>query len=111
MVFLQQQLLCKEITKPSNIQITYDLLGEIVKYSKINIINLVSVLEKYGWENTLIEHISLNVVDSNVFLRALLLSFRKFDYMQNKQVRENFFDATLDFFFIFIFSKKGKQFS
>jgi len=77
---LVKQIVGNEITRFNNIQISYDLLGEIVKFNKHNIIFLENLCVKYGWVNSLPEHALCNVVDSNVFFRSLWLSFERFDY-------------------------------
>jgi len=69
-----------EITKFSNVQICYDLLGEIVKFNKSNVIFLENICVKFGWVDQLTKHALCNVIDSNVFFRSLWLSLEKFNY-------------------------------
>ena len=77
---LVKQIVGNEITKFNNVQISFDLLGEIVKFNKNNIIFLENICVKNGWVEKLPKHALLNVVDSNVFFRSLWLSLEKFNY-------------------------------
>ena len=72
--------------KLNSVQISYDLIGEIVKLNKYNIIFLGKICEQFDWTKTIIEHAKLNIVDSNVFIRALVLSFEKFDFADRRRV-------------------------
>ena len=87
---LVKQIVSNEITRFNNIQISYDLLGEIVKFNKHNIIFLENLCVNYGWVNQLPQHALCNVVDSNVFFRSLWLSFERFDYNFVLQVKKYF---------------------
>lgn len=82
---LVKQVVTNEITRSNNVQITYDLLGEIVKFNKHNIIFLENLCEKFEWTNLLANHALQNVVDSNVFFRSVWLSFEKFNFKHNNQ--------------------------
>ena len=74
------------ITKPNNIQITYDLLGQIIKANKANILLVDKICLYNDWHEALFAQIVENVVDSNVFLRSLLLSLEKCEYVKAKMV-------------------------
>jgi len=82
---LLKQILTKQITKSSNVQISYDLIGEIMKFNRHNISFIENICLKYDWMSQLADHALVNVVDSNVFLRALLLSFERFDFQYKNQ--------------------------
>jgi len=79
---LLHQIIHKQVSKSSNVQISYDLIGEIVKFNKYNMIFLEHICEKFGWTHTLANHTSLNIIDSNVFLRSLLLSSERFNFLE-----------------------------
>jgi len=79
---LLDQIINKKISRASNLQISYDLIGEIVKFNKYNIIFLENMSETLGWTQNLVEKALVNVVDSNVFLRAMFLSFERFGHSQ-----------------------------
>jgi len=83
---LVEKILEKKTTKANNIQISYDLVGEIIKFNKYNVIFLDKICERFGWLKLLPYNSSLNLIDSNVFLRALLLSYEKFDVNFEKEV-------------------------
>jgi len=83
---LVEKILEKKTTKANNIQISYDLVGEIIKFNKYNVILLDKICERFGWLKLLPYHASLNLIDSNVFLRALILSYEKFDVNYEKEV-------------------------
>jgi len=91
---LIEQILKKRISKVNNIQISYDLIGEIIKFNKYNIILLENLCTEYNWLEALMDHAGTNVVDSNVFLRALILSFEKFNNIHNKEVTSQKFPLT-----------------
>ena len=82
-----EKLLTKKTTKANNIQISYDLIGETIKFNKYNTILLEKICERFGWLKLFPYHASLNIIDSNVFLRALLLSYEKFDRINELEVR------------------------
>jgi len=89
---LLNQIITKQVNKSSNVQISYDLIGEIVKFNKYNMIFLEHLCEKFSWTNTLANHASMNIVDSNVFLRSLLLSAERFNFNdENKGNMESSF--------------------
>lgn len=73
-------------TKSNNKQISFDLLGEMIKFNKHNIIMLEKLCIERKWETSFCDAAGKNVVDSNVFLRGLLLSFERFDYLASKEV-------------------------
>jgi len=81
-----EKVLEKKTTKANNIQISYDLMGEILKFNKYCVIFLEKICEKFGWLKALPYHASLNLIDSNVFLRALFLSYEKFDFSFENEV-------------------------
>ena len=93
---LLNQILTNQITKSNNIQISYDLIGEIIKFNKYNIIFLENLCQKFGWSQLLANQVSHNVIDSNVFLRSMLLSSEKISMSQTKEV------STYDFTLILI---------
>lgn len=74
------------MSKPNNIQITYDMLGQIVKWNKSNLLLLESICTKNVWHLDLMNSMSQNVIDSNVFLRSMILSFEHFEFMKLKMV-------------------------
>jgi len=83
---LVKQLLTDHITKSNNVQISYDLIGEIVKFNRYNIIFLETLCRKFDWLQLLPNKLVQNVVDSNVFVRSMLLSYERFNLMyENEQ--------------------------
>jgi len=86
---LVKQIVTNEITRFNNIQISYDLLGEIIKFNKPNIILLEKICVKFNWVDKLSKHSLCNVVDSNVFFRSLWLSLERLKYDVMTQRRED----------------------
>lgn len=76
--------------KTNNVQITFDLLGEIVKFNKINIVILNRICEKEDYQPRLLQIMEENIIDSNVFLRSLVIGFEKFQILRKNQVFNNF---------------------
>ena len=72
--------------KTNNVQITFDLLGEIVKFNKINIIILNRICEKEDYQSRLLQIMEENIIDSNVFLRSLIIGFESFQILKKNQV-------------------------
>lgn len=72
--------------KTNNIQITFDLLGEIVKFNKMNFIILDKICSKFDYHQKLVVLMKENIIDSNVFLRSLLMGFEKFNIIQRNEV-------------------------
>jgi len=85
---LLDQVLNQGTNKPSNIQISYDLIGEIVKFNKYNVVLFENICQEFSWSEKLSQHALTNVIDSNVFLRALLLSFEKFHFISGDDFNE-----------------------
>lgn len=77
----------KKITKPNNIQITYDLMGEIIKFNHHNMMFFEMLCKEFGWSQILFEQVEQNVVDSNVFLRSIMLTIEKFDATNISKVK------------------------
>jgi len=77
---LLDQIINKKISRASNLQISYDLIGEIVKFNKYNVIFLEKMCENFDWTQSLVDKALVNVVYSNVFLRAMFLSFERFEH-------------------------------
>jgi len=82
---LLNQILTNQITKSNNVQISYDLIGEIIKFNKYNIIFLENLCQKFNWTQLLPTQVSHNVIDSNVFLRSMLLSSEKIKMLEVKE--------------------------
>ena len=72
--------------KTNNIQITFDLLGEIVKFNKVNFIILDKICQKFDYHHNLLTLMKENIVDSNVFLRSLLMGFEKLSLIQKNEL-------------------------
>jgi len=83
---LLDQIMKDEITKPNNIQISYDLVGEIVKFNKHNILFLENLCCRFKWTELLVVKLKNNLVDSNVALRSIFLSAEKFNVNFNEEV-------------------------
>jgi len=82
---LLDQILSNQISKSNNIQISYDLIGEIIKFNKYNLIFLENLCSKFGWKDLLPQNLTQNLVDSNVFLRSMFLSFEKFATLADQE--------------------------
>ena len=72
--------------KTNNIQITFDLLGEIIKFNKVNIIVLNKICSEMDYRSNLLALMEENIIDSNVFLRSLMMGFEKFKLLERKEV-------------------------
>ena len=72
--------------KTNNVQITFDLLGEIVKFNKINIVILNRICQEEDYQPMLLQIMEENIIDSNVFLRSLVIGFEKFQILRKNQV-------------------------
>jgi len=82
---LLNQILSGQIAKSNNVQISYDLIGEIVKFNRYNIIFLEQLCQQFEWTKLLPKKLAENVVDSNVFVRSMLLSYERFAFMHENQ--------------------------
>jgi len=82
---LLAQIVGNQIVKANNIQISYDLVGEIVKFNKHNIIFLESLCDRFAWSPILPQRVEHNIVDSNVFLRSILLSGERFTLLHEEE--------------------------
>jgi hypothetical protein len=71
-------LLVDEDVSSNMIQISFDLLGELVKSNIITISLLEKILEQEGLVDVFIHKVMSNLEDSNVFLRHLILSKERF---------------------------------
>ena len=67
-----------EILNSTSAQITYDFLGEVMKYNIIGVLGLDIICRKRKILKSVLENIGSKVVDSNVFFRGLFLSFEYF---------------------------------
>jgi len=72
--------------KTNNIQITFDLLGEIIKFNKINLIILNKICQENEYQPKLQQLMEENIIDSNVFLRSMIIGFEKFQILKRNQV-------------------------
>lgn len=72
--------------KTNNIQITFDLLGEIVKFNKINFLIIDKICLQMDYHESLLMLMTENIIDSNVFLRSLIMGFEKFNLIQRNEV-------------------------
>lgn len=73
--YLVKTLINSNEDSPSTtIQISFDLLGELIKYNIINIKLLEQILEEEKYVEPFIQKVFSNFIDSNVFLRHLVLS-------------------------------------
>lgn len=61
-----------------NLQTSFDLLGEILKYNKRTLLLFESAISAAEFSIMCSKMLS-NIVDSNVFVRALIISLRKFE--------------------------------
>jgi hypothetical protein len=75
---LVKVLLVDEDVSSNMIQISFDLLGELVKSNIITISLLEKILEQEGLVDVFIHKVMSNLEDSNVFLRHLILSKERF---------------------------------
>lgn len=82
---LVNQILSGQITKSNNVQISYDLIGEIVKFNRYNIIFLEQLCKQFEWDELLPKKLAQNVVDSNVFVRSMLLSYERIKIMHDNE--------------------------
>ena len=71
-------LLVDEDVSSNMVQISFDLLGELVKSNIITISLLEKILEQEGLIDIFIHKVMSNLEDSNVFLRHLILSKERF---------------------------------
>ena len=65
--------------KQINYQISYDLMGEIIKFNYINIMCAQEMILRQD-PKMIFEKMKGNIIDSNVFLRGLILSYEKFKH-------------------------------
>jgi len=63
-----------------NLQTSFDLLGEIIKCNKRNILLFESQISKEELD-LICEKVKNYVVDSNVFIRSLIISLNKFEFV------------------------------
>jgi len=82
---LFNQIIKNEMTKSNNIQISYDLIAEIIQFNKYNIVFLEHLSETFEFTHLIYEKVNQNIIDSNVFLRSMLLSFEQFSVHQKKE--------------------------
>jgi len=82
---LFSQILSNKISKSNNIQISYDLVGEIVKFNKYNLVFFENLCAMFDWKDLLTQNLRQNLVDSNVFLRSMLLSFEKLSTLSGQE--------------------------
>lgn len=61
-----------------NLQTAFDLLGEILKFNKRTILIFESSLSSAELER-ICEKLTSNIIDSNVFIRSLLISLYRFN--------------------------------
>lgn len=81
-----KQLLVEKTMKTNNIQITFDLLGEILKFNKVNMIFFNKICYENDYQHNLMGLIEENIIDSNVFLRSLIMGFERFRILQKNTV-------------------------
>jgi len=86
---LFNQIIKNEITKSNHIQISYDLIAEIVQFNKYNVVFLEHLADAFDWSHLIYQKVKLNIIDSNVFLRSIILSHEQFSVHQKKQDEEN----------------------
>ena len=77
--------------KANHIQISFDLLGEIIKFNRFNLISFNKICSKKKCFDSLMKYITDNIVDSNVFLRALILTYEKIIYLKKIEVNNLFY--------------------
>eukprot|EP01017_Pseudomicrothorax_dubius_P011390 TRINITY_DN14254_c0_g1_i1.p1 TRINITY_DN14254_c0_g1~~TRINITY_DN14254_c0_g1_i1.p1 ORF type:complete len:261 (+),score=46.92 TRINITY_DN14254_c0_g1_i1:61-783(+) len=87
---LYYQITQNALKKTNNIQMAYDLLGEIIKYNPYNIHILASICSEATSRKEFFNKIRTNLVDSNVFLRGLLLSYESFKRKRGIETSEFF---------------------
>ena len=65
-----------------NLQTSLDLLGEIIKSNKRTLLLFESSISEPEFELICAKILS-NIIDSNVFIRALAISLHKFNHVNN----------------------------
>jgi len=71
------------------LQTSFDMLGELCKFNRTVFKMMNEILKKdEDLKKSLLECISMNLIDSNVFLRALFLSLERF-YMEDLDTKYN----------------------
>lgn len=83
---IKQQLISDKIVKSTNIQISFDLLGEIVKFNRYNLNILNKTCMQLGYFNQINVLIQRNIIDSNVFLRSIIITYEKIIYQKEMEV-------------------------
>jgi len=79
--FLLKQVTAErtEATSGSTLQTTYDLLGELCKFNRQVFIMMNKILKREeGSVKRLLASMTSNLVDSNVFMRSMILSLERF---------------------------------
>lgn len=61
----------------TSLQTSFDLLSELVKYNKRTLLIVESSMSEEEF-NSVCAHVLKNIVESNVFVRALILSMHRF---------------------------------
>lgn len=86
------------VTKKNNIQIAFDLLGELVKYNQHNFLLLNTIIKNNPQRQEFLDRLLGNIVDTNVFLRSFILTIQKFDEtkprLEEKKFRSKFQEFT-----------------
>ncbi|KAL4512197.1 hypothetical protein ABPG72_005199 [Tetrahymena utriculariae] len=82
MYTLIRQYILNQLSTTNNIQITLDVLGELVKFNHLNVIYLNLILNQEGWINKIEQKMFSNIVDTNVFLRNLYLTYEYAEFQK-----------------------------
>lgn len=64
--------------KVNNIQITLDVLAELIKFSPLNLIYFNVILLHENWTKWTNKIFFKNTIDSNLLIRAVYLSYEEF---------------------------------
>ncbi|EWS74855.1 hypothetical protein TTHERM_000031688 (macronuclear) [Tetrahymena thermophila SB210] len=79
---LIRQYILNQLSTTNNIQITLDVLGELVKFNHLNVIYLNLILNQEGWITKIEQKMFSNIVDTNVFLRNLYLTYEYAEFQK-----------------------------
>ncbi|KAL4474995.1 hypothetical protein ABPG74_001691 [Tetrahymena malaccensis] len=82
MYTLIRQYILNQLSTTNNIQITLDVLGELVKFNHLNVIYLNLILNQEGWITKIEQKMFSNIVDTNVFLRNLYLTYEYAEFQK-----------------------------
>jgi len=73
-----RDIITKNTQDETGLQTSFDLLSEIIKYNKRTLLIFESSISEEEF-NIICTHMLQNIIDSNVFIRALILSLYRFE--------------------------------